>query len=203
MAMPLSGCLGIKACVNAVACTSIGAAVCGVAPANSCLSALSIAAGKTAPYTMTSFYGYTQTFKAIGFSNISRVGTVGVSNTVCSLDCLCSNTAMVAGQCYTITLCHQLASNNQTGSRACVQVCGITAPYCCVVLNGGAACNFSCSFVVCQGQAVCIINLAIHTIAGGTPAQSCALTCITSVSPTPIGLFCKTTGCSLCLVYTC
>jgi len=200
MAMPLSGTIYLMCC-HAIACSSIACAVCGTAPSPSCLSALSIAAGKTAPYAMTDFYGYNNVFKQIGFSNISRTGTVGVSPTVCSLDCICSNSAMVVGQCYTITLCHQICSNTAAGSRACVQVCGVAVPYSCTILAGSAGVNFSCSFVVAQGNAVCIINLAIHVSAGGT-CCSCAHSCITTIAAT-LGLFCKTTGCSDCMVSAC
>lgn len=200
MAMPASGQIGLLNCITGINCSSISFAVTGNNTPPKTLSALSICAGKTAPYSMTKFYGYTNVFKQVGFCNISRVGTNGVSSTVCSLDCICSNTAMVAGQCYTITLCHQICSNSCTGSRACVQVCG-AANYCCVVSNGQVGASFSCSFVVSQGQAICMINLASHGLAGGTPV-SCARTCITSIAPT-MGLFCKTTGCSDCTVWSC
>lgn len=201
MGMPSSGSLGLRAC-QACLCSSISCGVCGTLEASTSLLSMGVSAGKTADHGMLEFYNFCRetSYKSIGFSNISRVGTNGVSSTVCSLDCICSNGAMVAGQCYTITLCHFLCSNNCTGSRACVQLCGTAINYCCVITNGAPGVSFSCSFVVDQADTVCMINLALHGVVGGTPV-SCARTCITSVAATE-GLFCKTAGVSDCTVWS-
>jgi hypothetical protein len=198
MAMPASGSIAIID--NTLqTCSSVCA---GVNYASGSLETLSIIAGKTAPHAMTEFYSFCRetSYKQIGFSNISATGTVNTAAR-CSLDCICSNSAMVAGQCYTITLCHCIASNSCVGGLACVQVCGVTVPYCCAVTAGGAAVTLSCAFLVKDTNAVCIISRAAHPGAAGG-GVSCAMSCITTIVGT-LGLFCKTTGCSCCCVYSC
>lgn len=61
MAMPASGCLGLRCCINAVACTSIGIAVYGSIQSPTCLLSASVAASKSAPHCMREFYSYAGT----------------------------------------------------------------------------------------------------------------------------------------------
>jgi hypothetical protein len=197
MAMPASGTIAIISAPQT--CGSICAAI---GCASGSLSTLSVVAGKTAPHAMTEFYGYTNTYKQIGLCNISAAGTNGTSSR-CSTDCICSNSAMVAGQCYTITLCHTMCANTCTGSLSCIIVyCNGSGKYSCSRSNTNCATvTFSCSFAITSSDTACIMQCAVHGVAGGT-GISCACSCITSVAAT-LGLFCKTTGCSDCCVYTC
>lgn len=54
MAMPTSGCIGIKTCPGGL-CSSISCAVDG---GSGSLASLSVTAGKSAPHCMREFYGY-------------------------------------------------------------------------------------------------------------------------------------------------
>ena len=201
--MPASGDIGLKFC-QGTACSSICVAVGG---SLSNLSALGATANKAAPVSMRNFYNYVgpAAYHAIGYSNISATGTVGTTAR-CSLDCLCSNPASIANQCYTITLCHNMCSNTATGSRSFICVCCNGAGlYGCQVAAGGAAASFSCTLTATGGETFCFWMCALHPPVGGT-GISCAQTCITSVanaSPT-YGLFCiGASSCCCCVVYTC
>lgn len=98
MAMPASGCIGIIACPNGVACSSIAQAVDGnVTPPKSLLS-LSVAAGKSAPHGMTEFYGYNPTPKYVDFTNIFCSGNNTVNARACSS--LDVSPAMSSGEFY-------------------------------------------------------------------------------------------------------
>lgn len=59
MAMPASGCINLHTCITGIACSSIACAVDGNATGSKCLLTLSVTAGKTAPHSMSEFYGYT------------------------------------------------------------------------------------------------------------------------------------------------
>ena len=183
-------------------CSSINTAL--GSPAIYDLKSLSIFAGKTAPYSEISFHSFCRetSYKAIGFSNITAAGTNGTASR-CTTDCICSNSAMVAGQCYTIALCHNMCSNTCTGSFSTICVCCNSGQlYCCHIANTcTGAHTFSCSFVVTATDTICIMQCAVHSAAGGS-CCSCAMSCITSITPT-LGLFCETAGCSCCCVYSC
>lgn len=198
MAIPTGGTIAIISAPQT--CGSICAAV-GVACGSLC--GLGIIAGKTASYTMSSFYTYAPSWRCVGLSNISTAGTCGTS-TVCSTDCICISSAMVVGQCYTITLCHALSANTCTTSRAVIIVtCGGTKKYCCCTCGGCAACNFSCSFAVNCANTLCVLQCAIHPCACPGTGKSCTRTCITSVGAT-CGLICLTSvGCTCCCIYSC
>ncbi len=184
-------------------CSSIGAAVCVTAEATVSLAAISASAGKTAPHAMSEFYNFCRetSFKAIGFSNVSTSGLNGSGNSG-RIDCICSNSAMVACQCYTIQLCHVLCTNSCTGSRAILCImCNGGALYSCITTNGAPGINITCSFVVTQGQTWCVEMCAIHGAVGGTPV-SCVRTFINAITPTE-GLFCEAASGTDLTVFTC
>ena len=58
MAMPASGCIALRTCIVGIACSSISCAVDGNATGSKSLSTLSTTAGKSAPHSMSEFYGY-------------------------------------------------------------------------------------------------------------------------------------------------
>ena len=202
MAIPATGTLRISGCTQK--CGSIWKAVISGSTLPHTLSELAADACKTLPVTMTNFYNYAgpATYHLVGFSNISSTGTNGTAAR-CTLNCICSNVASIASQCYCITLCHNLCSNPNVAGFADVCVCcNGSCLYGCRVIGGSTA-SFSCAFTVIGGQSLCYWMCANHPPTGGI--ASCSQTCITSVANTSpaYGLFCKTTGCSICCVYTC
>lgn len=83
MAMPASGIIRLSGCSQA--CGSISVAACGNATMPRCLSALSTAAGKSAPHAMSEFYSYDNTLiitPADPIANIAAAGTT-CNLTVC------------------------------------------------------------------------------------------------------------------------
>jgi hypothetical protein len=199
MGMPASGSIAILN--NTLqTCSSICASVLG---GSGCLTDLSIVAGKEAPHCMREFYSFCRetSYKCVGLNQISTAGTNGTAS-ICRTDCICSNPAMSTDQCYTVTICHCLCSNTQTGSQsfACA-CCNSTSLYSCIRNNTLGAINFSCSFLVVAGDTICVKMCAIHPVAGGT-GISCAFVCITAVSPTR-GLFCRATSPITCTIFTC
>ncbi len=188
--MCATGALGLCSAPQA-GCSNIATGVCVAAPSPASLSSLSASAGKTAPHTMTEFHSFCRetSFKVVGLCNISTSGADG-SNNSGRFDCICSNSAMVACQCYTIQLCHALCVNSCTGSRSWICIfCNGGVLYTCTLNNGAAGVSVSCSFVVTEGETWCVSMCAIHGLAGGSPV-SCARTFINSVSATE-GLFCE------------
>lgn len=76
MAMPASGCIALRTCITGCACSSISCAVAGFACSPACLSSLSVQAGKSAPHSMSEFYGYAPaptTFKV--YMNVCYYGS--------------------------------------------------------------------------------------------------------------------------------
>lgn len=201
MAMPATGSIAIISAPQT--CGSICASV---AQSTGSLLALGADACKTLPISMASFHSYVgpATYHAIGFCLMSQTGTNGVSNSVTNCNCVCSNVAAIAGQCYNITLNHCLCSTNCTGGRAIVCLCCNSATlYGCTVLAGSTGAGFSCTFNVHGGDTICIYALALHGAPGvGTPA-SCVRSCITSISNASpaYGLFCKgAASCTDCTI---
>ncbi len=186
MAMPASGCIAIVSAPQT--CGSISAAVCGTAQ-GSCLSALSVAAGKTAPHCMTEFYGYAGSYTPI---NMCVYGGGGCgSGSAISLTCL-TPTITVAGDCYCACYCVGLDARVQaSGSFACVCIARAgTAVLNCNVSAGSCA-NPSVSFLVCCGQAVTANICGCSTCSTcSTSATAClCLLSITCVSTK--GLYCR------------
>jgi hypothetical protein len=199
MAMPTSGNIAI---INNTlqTCSSICASVLGN---TGCLSDLSIVAGKTAPHCMREFYGFCRetSYKGVGLNQISVAGTNG-SASICRTDCICSNPAMSTDQCYTITICHCLCTNTQTGSYSYTKACcNGSSLYCCIKphLSAGWS-SFFCSFTVRYGDTICVMMCATHPSGGGS-CVSCVFECITSVAATR-GLFCRVPPFT-CGIYTC
>ena len=56
--MPASGCINLHDCIVGIACSSIACAVDGNATGSKTLCTLSVTAGKSAPHSMSEFYGY-------------------------------------------------------------------------------------------------------------------------------------------------
>ncbi len=95
MAMPASGCIGLRCCFGTTACSSIGIAVCGSLQTPTSLCAMSVAAGKAAPHAMTEFYGYSQGISVT--LNLMWDGTLGATNGMggrvnlkCGTTCVCT-----------------------------------------------------------------------------------------------------------------
>jgi hypothetical protein len=198
MAMPASGLLYI------ISGSSVCRSICGaLACASGDLVTLGVTAGKTAPYTMSSFYSFCRenSYKCVGLNQISVAGTDGTASS-CRTDCICSNSAMVADQCYTVTICNCLCVGTGTGSLAIACGCCNTARlYCCRILNNNPAVNFSCSFPVVQGDTICTMICALHPVPDGF-GKSCSFECITAVAATR-GLFCRAASPITCSVCTC
>jgi hypothetical protein len=200
MAMPASGNIAI---INNTlqTCSSLCASVLG--STGSLLDA-SVIAGKTAPHAMSEFYSFCRenSYKCVGLNQISAAGSNGTAS-VCSTDCICSTSAMVADQCYTITICHCLCTNTCTGSAAYARGCCNSASlYSCTKSNTSSGWStFSCTFNVIQGDTICVMICAIHPIPGGT-CCSCVYECIHTVVATR-GLFCRAASPIACTIYTC
>lgn len=78
--MPASGCIQLRCCYDAVACSSIGIAVCGSLQTPTSLSSMSVAAGKAG--AMSDFYGYS--------AAVPVCFSFGTMTTLCSItDCCC------------------------------------------------------------------------------------------------------------------
>jgi hypothetical protein len=198
MAMPASGNIAIISAPQT--CGSICASV---AQTVGSLAALGADACKSTPVCMRNFYNYVgpASTRGVGFCQISCAGACNTAS-ICNTICVCTPSALVAGQCYIITLNHCLTSNTQTGSRSClILCCNGTALYNCDVSLGSTA-NFSCTFTLCDTQTLCFMQCAIHPVAGGT-GLSCVCTCITTISnSTPAhGLFANTGA--ACIIFTC
>lgn len=203
MGVPSSGCLALNTNVQADLCSNIRYAL--GSPAYSSLCSLSIIAGKTAPHSMREFLSFCRetSYKQVGLCCIADTGygTSGVDYQVWREYCICSNPAMVAGQCYTITLCHCLQASTCNGTVAIVDtICNSSSVYYCVLQMTNTPSLFSCSLIVRAGDEVCTVICAVHAQPdGGSPARSCVTRC--AVSPT-FGLFCCT-GVQTYSVYSC
>lgn len=186
MAMPASGCIAIVSAPQT--CGSISAAVCGTAQ-GSCLSALSVAAGKTAPHCMTEFYGFAGSYTTISLCNI---GGGGCGTTFAStIGCL-TPPINVAGNCYCACFCAGISATGQaSGSFACVCVARNGTPLlnCCV--PAGSCANPTVSFQVCCAQTIMASIFGCSTCSTcSTSAYAClcllSITCISTK-----GLYCR------------
>ena len=175
MAMPSSGILRLKTCD--ATCNSIGCAVCGAVQTPTSLITMSNAAGKS--LCMTAFYSYAgSTNKTVGICCIAGtgVGTLGTSVGVSRANCICVNSAMSVGQsvCIGLTIC--LIGGNCTGAFANYTLycnSGVVATCQCGNSTSG---NVSASFTLHYGDTACIINCAVHGVAGGAvQSSSCGL----------------------------
>lgn len=182
MAMPASGCIGIIACPNGVACSSIAQAVDGNVTPPKSLCALSIAAGKSAPHGMTEFYGYAPAVtKYADFTCISCTGNnTAIARACSSLDV---SPAMVSGEYYCPTFCWWLTSDIDYGLMTLFTVARNGSTVCTCSASPGDYCFGSFSMCVAQGDTVCITTCArvttgnmgvanesyicLHSMAGG------------------------------------
>ncbi len=198
MAMCASGNLSIKS--TAGTCRDICAAVVlgGGSPSGS-LSALSVAAGKTAPHSMLEFYGYDPIIKtAIDWTQYATNGTPGSSSCVCRYFCI--HTKPAVGQTYSLCVTGDLSnSNQQSGSYAliCVTCNGASKMYCCIPYTEICAAP-GVLFTVDSNDCVRSCNRAY---ASNTSCSLCARSgsCIASVTGT---YHCKGTTCPMGFTYT-
>ena len=204
MAIPSSGILRISGCSQA--CGSIMKAVAAANTVPQNLLKLGADGCMARPVCMSDFYSFVGPAggHTVGYSNISASGCLGTTAR-CSLDCICSNVASVAGQCYCITLCNNLCVNNSAGSCsiACAIYDGASLYSCSLTGIVGGTASFSCTFVVCGGCTFCLWLCASHPGAPGV-CSSCAQIYISNIScltPT-YGIFTRAaTYC--CCVYSC
>lgn len=147
MAMPASGCIALYNCISGIACSSIACAVQGTPVGSCCLSALSVAAGKTAPHTMSEFYGYYPP-TPINLYTYASVGTDGVSSNLTRAYCVCPTPGIGDSYC----LC--LGFDMCIGGASSGSYVGV-----CVTCN--LACKMSCCFVYGQTCAVPLVEFPV------------------------------------------
>lgn len=162
MALASSGPLSLVGGVNTPQqCGSISYAVCGnFMPCS--LSAVSIAAGKTAPHSMTEFYGFA--FKPLSFYTISQSGQG--SGTACVVICpLYSTSEMDIGSCMSVCLTGTLSTTQQpAGSSAYYKImCNGTQIYCCGIGAGACTTAILKQFPFVRGNQVCLVLYAATT----------------------------------------
>ncbi len=174
MPMPASGCLEIATCPNAVACTSIGKAVCNTSSGS--LSALSTAAGKTAPHSMLEFYGYCNFI--VTPTTIANIPSAGAtcSVTVCAP---AVNTYTVADACtWLVPAIHEPPS--PAGTTHSIQICANTG-----AARSGIVC-YSPSFGTRMDVTLC-------QLIGQKVVDICeTINCSTGIYGYTCGLFCPT-----------
>ena len=194
MAMPASGSIAIISAPQA--CGSICAAV---GCASGSLTTLSVAAGKTAPHSMSEFYNYVPKLP-VDFIQYTTFGTLGVSSYVYRYYCV--NPKPSTGT-YSLCIRGDLCTvGQQSGlwARVCV-TCNAVSKYCCCVgFNVCAPLNVWAAFTV--GTTDCV-RVCAHACATNTACQGAsgpgARGCIYAVTGTG---YCKGTTCTLGYVYT-
>jgi len=180
MAMPVSGSIAIISAPQT--CGSICAAV-GLASGS--LSALSVAASKTAPHCMREFYGYVSKIDINLEQYGTAFGTQGVSPYVYRSHCIVPTPA--AGQTYSLCLTPNLCWIGQAAGsygQVCI-TCNLTQIYCCRVTSSSCITSPGVLRTIDSNDCIRIYTCACATNtacqgAGGIGAQ----VCIFSVSGT-------------------
>jgi len=190
MAMPASGSIAIISAPQA--CGSICAAV---GTASGSLTALSVAAGKSAPHAMTEFYGYTSAVDV----NFTQIYYNGGDGSTCSYSCTKPNCPTTAGDCYCLctyyNLCVDFSQSPFSYAIMCVRCNGIQTHCCCI--NYSYFCvNAPFSMTVRAGDGVCIYNYAREYTSqpGGVRSQICISSIVNIVGSFARG----TTCCNIC-----
>jgi len=189
MAMPASGSIAIISAPQT--CGSICAAV-GLASGS--LSALSVAAGKTAPHAMSEFYGYSPA-KDVNFTQYYYNGGDG-GTLSCSCTCTITSSAMAVGECYCLCTGWNLCVNFFNGSGyACIQItCNGVQVMCCCINSVGYCANGTFLRTVDYNDVIRIINRANGGDGYPIRSQIC-IAAIGSIS----GTFNRgTTCCNIC-----
>jgi len=201
MTIAASGSLGIIS-VAGSACSSISAAVCGGTGQTSCLSALSVAAGKSAPHAMTEFYSYVPE-NVVNMTSYLCCNTNLNAACVWKCGCLTYSKARVASTCYNVCFCYVINSAIVSGV-ACVNIySGATQVLSCVAA-GPVSCNGTKCVNVKNADNICFWNLASKS----GPFTGCACSCICIVSVTPVtgagvASYCIGSTCILQTAITC
>jgi hypothetical protein len=190
MAIPTSGSIAIISAPQT--CGSICAAV-GLASGS--LSALSVAAGKSAPHCMREFYGYVPP-TPVNMQYIYGTGTNGASTTIAR--CHCITPKPVGAEAYTVCLCGNLSTvGAYSGSYAkwCV-TCNYTPLICCCIPYN-TCCIPSLSVSVDYNDTLRLYTCVYVSNTAGN--YSCARMCLNTVTGTG---YCKGTTCTMNLIYT-
>lgn len=170
MSMPASGSIAIISAPQT--CGSICAAV---GCASGSLTTLSVAAGKTAPHSMTEFYGYAPP-SPINFTNITCCQTPTISYTVSSVGGLLANT------CVGATFWYLIDNGGGKVSSCAVVYCNSVIKYSCTLISHGAFPTFTIRSI----DTVCVCTRASDLL-GSSFASACIKLCALTQC---VGSFC-------------
>ncbi|MZQ50423.1 MAG: hypothetical protein GT598_15605 [Bacteroidales bacterium] len=193
MAMPASGNIAILD--NTLqTCSSISCAVTGNNTPPKCLTALGAAAGFTAPYKMSDFYGYgAVVYKSVSFSNIASTCPNNDELIECTCSYLAYSTAMSSGDCYCPTFCWCLSRGGTTTRNGTMvaRICcnGSIKCTCCVICGAAVNCSGTWSFLVKYNDTVCVLTCAVRHLTDTTALPVRASICLSSLISTS-GSFC-------------
>jgi hypothetical protein len=115
-----------------------------------------------------------------GYVNFCQIGTTGCGGAyVCACLGVVTSPAMVAGECYCITIGGSISTTGQgTSSCGCFQIlCNAANKYCCVVGANTCAPSLGATFQVNYGDTVKVITCAVttSTACGGTANSNACL----------------------------
>ena len=179
MTMCTSGSLGIIICPQG-GCSSIAFAVDGNVTPPKSLSALSISAGFSAPHSMREFYSYPSHFIALCDIPSEDSGVNCVDDYVMRTSCICSNPALIAGQCYNICIDYYISAVGQ--APASTSYVMLTCQDICVVCFSVDAGNYYSgtfsTYNIKYGEAWSIVNSAY---AADTLCANCSSSCATII----------------------
>jgi len=146
---------------------------------------------------LSNFQGYCG-----GGVNLSQISTTACGGTTaCACICVNPTPAMVAGECYSLTIGGSLSTVQQGASAmACFQIkCNGTSVYCCTIAGNICAPSLGSTFTVCYGNTVAII-IYTTTMSTSCPSTGTANACISATNIK--GGFSTGTGCITCYMYT-
>jgi hypothetical protein len=175
-------------------CSSISCAVDGNATPPKSLTALGAAAGFTAPYKMSDFYGYGVVVnKSVSFSNIASTCPNYDAISECTCSRLAYSTAMSSGECYCPTFCWRLSrggTSSRNGTMIATICCNGSVKCTCTVISCVTVnCSGSWTFLVKYNDTVCVVTCAVRHITDTTLSAIHSSVCLNSIISTS-GSFC-------------